>query len=204
MVMRDPRPVNTGLSLRLKTASLTPPWIDQPGWDWKQAHDTEVHGMLNEEILLDCGSIYDQSKRFSYAKPTSLCRLAWSSFLASEELLLKSNPVAAQALNDLVRGVRTKLYAMVETHGIPELQQAPWEAAAPVPSIFIPPVDIVTPSAERRFIMPPVSLVEGGDEEPVNSAATDDEEDDADDSPPPVMSAEPVQKRVKPEISESL
>lgn len=126
MVMRDPRPVQTGLYLRLKTAIVTPKGEEELGWDWKEAHDYDLHGMLNEETLCNFQDIYDQSERHPYGRPTSLCAMSWASFLASEEMLLKGNVKAIKALENQVNGIRGKVYANVETHGLAPPPPPPW------------------------------------------------------------------------------
>ena len=189
MVMKDPRPVQTGLSLRLKTAIVTPVGTEELGWDWKDAHDYDVHGMLNEDQLLTFGDIYDQSQRRPYARPTSLCALSWSSFLASEEMLLKGNAAAVRALEVVVRDIRTKLYAMVESHGVPPLADPPWELEIPA----LPVAQLVAEDAVEE---------DGPDEETAAITVDMEKDDDLDDLLP--LSTEPPTKKARQDLSESL
>ena len=151
MVMRDPRPVNTGLFLRLRTASVTPPGSEELGWDWKDPHDYTVHGMLNDDLLSQFDDICDQSKRQPYARPTPICSVSWRSFLASEELLLKGNAAALKALAEYVKSVNAQLYGHVPDHS-PKLP-VPWERPGDIPRL--PPVTPapVTPSPVPSLIM---------------------------------------------------
>jgi hypothetical protein len=163
MVMRDPRPVLTGLSHRLRTALVTRPGAEELGWDWKDQHDYDVHDMLNEELLTKFEDIYDQSKRRIYGKPTALCALSWASFLASEEMLLKGNLAAVKALTAYVKMVQTRLYAHVEDHS-PKVE-APWMKNA---LLDMAPVrredDLVVDEPALVYVMPPV-LVETDDDD---------------------------------------
>jgi hypothetical protein len=157
LVFRDPRPVLTGLSLRLASAIVTPPGHDELGWDWKDKHDYDAHGMLNEELLLGFADIYDQSHRPVHVRTTSLCELSWASYLASEQLLLKGNAASMRALSLYAKAAQAKLYANVEDH-CPRVE-VPWQKPGALP--LLPAVRTEAELAvdmEQQEFLPPVIL----------------------------------------------
>jgi len=162
MTMKDPRPVQTGLSLRLATAIVTPRGAEELGWDWKEAHDFDLHGMLNEETLLGFADIYDQSERSYNGKPTSLCASSWSSYLANHELLLKGNVAAQRALEQQVKDINTKVYALVEGHEV--------RVAAPPPPPPVPSDDPPSAGAESALKRPRYEELSGDEDEPLPAA----------------------------------
>lgn len=185
LVMRDPRPVLTGLFLRLRTATVTPPGEENGGWDWKEKHEHDVHGMINEELLDKFEDIYDQSQRRPYLKPTSLCALSWASFAASEELLLKGNIQAIKVLEAYVKRVQAKLYAHVVNHS-PQ-SEPPWEKLGALP--LLPAVrveaELALPAEDDDIdAILPLELVEEAGEE--------------------AQAVESPVKKYRPELSESL
>jgi hypothetical protein len=157
LVFRDPRPVLTGLSLRLASAIVTPPGHDELGWDWKDKHDYDAHGMLNEELLLGFADIYDQSHRPVHVRTTSLCELSWASYLASEQLLLKGNAASMRALSLYAKAAQAKLYANVEDP-CPRVE-VPWQKPGALP--LLPAVRTEAELAvdmEQQEFLPPVLL----------------------------------------------
>jgi hypothetical protein len=225
MVMRDPRPVLTGLSTRLATASVTPPGVEPVGWDWKVQHDYELHGMINEELLAGFEDIYDQSQRRVFGKPTSLCSLSWASFLASEELLLKGNAPAIKRLAVEVKAIQERLYANVENH-MPRID-APWERPGDIPLLPAVHVEIAPFDAELLSALEPLVQADDrgnddddGDDQAVESHASvhegliivpptyagssSESDGENDDLAPVVYVRDPLTRKARPEESESL
>ena len=187
LIMRDPRPVLSGLLLRLKTAIVTPPGQEEVGWDWKEKHDHEVNGMINEELLEQFADLYDQSSRTTYNRPTSLCALSWASFFASEELLLKGNLPAIKALEAYVKRVQARLYAHVENHS--PLIEPPWERPGALP--LLPAVRV-----EAELAVPmKMNEDDDDDDDEINALLPLEVQEDG---------MEPVVKKRREELSESL
>ncbi len=160
LTMRDPRPVDTGLSRRLATADVTMPGEEPTtAWQWRDdVHDRSANGMLNPEIVGAFGNIYDQSPRMVYERPTALCAMSFKSYLASNDMFVDSAGSMA-ALKEFVRGVNERLYGHVQDH-MPRVD-APWDAVAPPrPSQVMPLIPIGAPLTRKQ------PAIDSDDEEP--------------------------------------